>query len=388
MIFRQNTLNRIKNYICIHNTIVINIFCSIILWSIFIVCTKSDNALFYMLLTVILSANVTLIIFAILWFLFFKNSDVDRTSLLKFRATELQAIQKRISRSNKVFSIQLQEKISLSIAISSAIILMVNMFRDSIWIEQVSIIAVFIILLGLMITIQSLQNAFILHVRLLKEQLDLLKNNIDVLQTEIERRQKETDRRGHAVAAYIAGNLLLYSALDQSPDEFYAVIYEPKSQSENLGGSINAKINNELRSTIIFTEWSMATLLVGKIAETLLCSESEIVNATHNHHQWFVLAKNYLSATDKTYTIEPQNESETRHNEAKLKALEFKQINQLEHILKDNINILKAVADELFNKKRLNKSEIQPFLNRVRLPENFPRPKMHSKKLETGDLVA
>ena len=374
----QNILDKLKDYDFIENYVMtINIIlCTAVMWILWARQPYPVNALVLRIEFLFIGMGQAILIFYMFYCLII--------SILDFIL-------------DNGFRAKLYNRVIINIAIYSAIILLINTYGDNIlnWVTTDPERAI-TILVAFVIAMIMLNIVFILHPS--REIHYLRKLFYDALMIDIEQKNKlklessptpkavsnETQRY---VSIHEAGHVLLYSALDQLPNKFSVVIQE---YDNNPLGSVYTSISDDFITTDLFTEWYMFCLLAGKVAETLLCSEaSRTESATDDNKKWLHIAQIYLTGNiEDIYYDNPKSEQEASHNAIKLNALKLKQIKQLENILSDNIELLKALADELFNKKRLNKSEIQPFLNRVRLPENFPRPKMHSKKLETGDLVA
>jgi ATP-dependent Zn protease len=69
---------------------------------------------------------------------------------------------------------------------------------------------------------------------------------------------------------------------------------------------------------------------------------------------------------------EPQNEFEQKLNEEKLSALQDEQLLLLNRLFDKNIEVFKALAEVLLEKRTLKREELVSFLAQVELPDGFP----------------
>lgn len=97
--------------------------------------------------------------------------------------------------------------------------------------------------------------------------------------------------------------------------------------------------------------------------------------STNDNMRWLSLAWMYLvSKNDGIFYQEPINELQYKINESKIANLQGEQAALLKQLFAMNTEVFKELTQALLGKKVLTLTELEPFLNRVQIPEGFPRP--------------
>lgn len=186
-------------------------------------------------------------------------------------------------------------------------------------------------------------------------------------------RRSTTQQDDRYTAAHESGHALVYAALGSLPPYVKMVINDPTDDSNALGfiTGINRQFRVEEKT---FAEWYMLMLLAGKKGESALYGESTI-GCSNDHSRWVNVAHTYLSNHYfGIYYPEPHNKIEQEHNEAKLEALQAKQLSTLDELFSQNIETHIQLAGELLEHRTMDRENITPILSQVKLPADFPLP--------------
>lgn len=175
------------------------------------------------------------------------------------------------------------------------------------------------------------------------------------------------------IAAHEAAHALVYAALDRLPDDMRLVISDGAADGAPLGYVTGVVSPHQLEERT-FAQWSMLVFLAGKLGEARLRGESTLGSAS-DHARWLRVACSYLSSHyDGIFYREPQSDLELVSNERKLYDLQDHQLRQLKQFFEINHEVLKDLAQTLLAQRTVQREQLMTFLERVTLPEGFPRP--------------
>ncbi|WP_439232385.1 hypothetical protein [Klebsiella quasipneumoniae] len=122
-------------------------------------------------------------------------------------------------------------------------------------------------------------------------------------------------------------------------------------------------------------EWFMLLLLAGNAGERSHTGH-ESLGSSNDHARWLKTADSYLSnLTRGIYHMHPKTKEQVEHNESKLIALKAEQQLMLDLFFDINRSVHNDMVNELRSRTFLKGDELFKFLDRVVLPEAFPRPK-------------
>lgn len=178
------------------------------------------------------------------------------------------------------------------------------------------------------------------------------------------------DRR--YTAAHEAGHALVYAALGRLPPDAKIVINDhPNSDSR---GYVRATVLDGRPLDRVMIEWNMLVLLAGKIGEIAIHGLSTL-GSERDHQQWLWYARTYLcNHYQGVFFNEPKDSLEQASNVAKLDALQAKQTALLNTFFEMNAEVHQQLTDELLKVLTMDREAMIPFLSRVKLPDEFPRP--------------
>lgn len=181
-----------------------------------------------------------------------------------------------------------------------------------------------------------------------------------------------TERDTRYTAAHEAGHALVYAALGRLPVDVKVAIND-RPDAHGVLGFVTGIHDRHRLPEKTFAEWRMLELLAGKMGESTL-GETTLCGS-NDHLQWLDIACLYLSNHCRgMFYAEPQNRFEWEQREAKLEALHQEHLRTLKSLFDLNTEVFRQLADALFEKRRLTRDDLIPFLARVKLPEGFPQP--------------
>lgn len=164
-------------------------------------------------------------------------------------------------------------------------------------------------------------------------------------------------------AAHEAGHALTYAAL-QGPSPKISMTLEQVGSIVRSYHIIGATWN----------EWRMFNALAGQAAEKVLLGDSSLSSAT-DCTQWLPLARahcaNHFAGI---FYAEPRNLLEHNANDMRLSELRKDQLQRLAAFFETNRGVLNDLATTLNARKRLDTEDLAPYLKRVAVPEDFPKP--------------
>lgn len=184
----------------------------------------------------------------------------------------------------------------------------------------------------------------------------------------------------HYTAAHEAGHALVYAALGRLPPDTKIVVLDHRN-SDSLG-YVKATVFDDKPLDRVMVEWKMLALLAGKIGEAAIHGVSTL-GGERDHQQWLWYARTYLcNHYQGVFFNEPKDSLEQASNIAKLDALQTEQTALLNTFFEMNADVHQQLTDELLKVRTMDRDAIIPFLSRVKLPDDFPRPFGHFEKFE------
>lgn len=188
-----------------------------------------------------------------------------------------------------------------------------------------------------------------------------------------DKRHKPTSRDLQRIAVHESGHALTYAALGFAPQQLRAVIHHRASDVGTLG-MVSCAWSPHLMPDRAHVEWYMLHCLAGERAEKSI-EGAPSLSSERDHALWFELAKPYLTNQCRgLYFVKPNDEIEIAHNLSVLEALQREHAQILDEFFELNRKLLVDLADCMRSKRKLNRSEISPFLARTVIPYSFPRP--------------
>jgi len=180
-------------------------------------------------------------------------------------------------------------------------------------------------------------------------------------------------RDNRYTAAHEAGHALVYAPLRRVPDHIELAINE-RPDDQGVLGYITGVQNDHLLQESAYAVWHMLVLLAGKLGEARIMGDSTL-GSSNDHARWLDLAKEYLANHHHgMFYTPPKDELEQKQNEAQLRALQAAQLSMLSRFFDLNSQVHEDLTDALLEKRRLTRTDLIPFLARVRLPSGFPCP--------------
>ena len=168
------------------------------------------------------------------------------------------------------------------------------------------------------------------------------------------------------IAIHEAGHALVYAA---APDRL--VTATVKTHKVAPYGYVRRVESDSVFPTKAVLSLDMFVMLAGIAAQRLVLGTDKS-GGNQDMRMWQSLAKVYLeSGFGDTIIAEPQNEQEVVYNVSVFDALRRSQERLLDELMITNRGLLRELADELLERKVMKGYEIQPFLERVVLPEGF-----------------
>jgi Peptidase family M41 len=185
-------------------------------------------------------------------------------------------------------------------------------------------------------------------------------------------RREPTERDNRVTCVHEAGHALVYASLGSLPDEFKIVVHD--QSTFGVLGFVSSLEMKDMLTSRAFSEWKMLVLLAGQAAEGFLLAETSL-GARSDMDKWQIEAKRYLSnGFCSTYFNPPENQFEVCRNQVSLDSLRANQRTLLQHFFRENKQVLEDLAAAINDKRELTKSDLIPFLTRVKFVDNFPKP--------------
>ncbi|HAT1642490.1 TPA: hypothetical protein I8Y18_003655 [Raoultella ornithinolytica] len=176
------------------------------------------------------------------------------------------------------------------------------------------------------------------------------------------------------IAAHEAGHAMVYAAFDEYPPNLLVVA---KAKADNSGslGYVQDGLKPHKLDEKTMSEWYMLLLLAGNAGERSHTGH-ETLGSSNDNARWLKTADSYLSnLTRGIYHMLPKTKEQIEHNESKLIALKAEQQLMLDVFFDINRSVHNDMVNELRSSTTLKGDALFKFLDRVVLPEEFPRPK-------------
>jgi hypothetical protein len=186
-------------------------------------------------------------------------------------------------------------------------------------------------------------------------------------------RQSITTRDRKYIAAHEAGHAIVYAAMPDLPPRIVVTVGPTKNDAEHLGSVAWAAPLHRL-SDRPYQELLMLIYLAGNHAEGVAHGQ-KTVSSDDDHVQWHRLARSYLvNHARGIFYPEPANKFEQDANDARIAELHREHVGMLDDLFKFNEDVHRELAEALVKRGSLRRDELAPFIARVILPWNFPRP--------------
>lgn len=175
-------------------------------------------------------------------------------------------------------------------------------------------------------------------------------------------------------AAHEAGHALVCAAVRDDLLEQSAQV-----QRRAFNGSLgNCAFRLDLPQGLLqdrrLVEWRMLLALAGMSAEMALHGTAAL-GAADDNRTWLERARLYLANFERGVFYDPPgSDLEAVRNERRLEALRDEQCALLTRFFSMNLGVLRDLAAVLFERGRLDRGALMPFLERVELPIDFPTP--------------
>lgn len=175
------------------------------------------------------------------------------------------------------------------------------------------------------------------------------------------------------IAAHEAGHVLVYAAFAEYPPGLKVVVKTVKDNSGSLGFVSDGLKPHNLDEKKM-AEWFMLLLLAGNAGERAYTGR-ETLGSSHDNSRWLKTADSYLSNLFRgIYYMFPKSKEETEHNEDKLMVLKDEQQLMLDQFFEMNRKVHDDLVNDLRSMSVLKGDALFTYLDRVVLPDNFPRP--------------
>lgn len=172
-------------------------------------------------------------------------------------------------------------------------------------------------------------------------------------------------------AIHESGHALLYGVLNYVPESLTACVnkrlhYPSYSREMTIGGRVFANQDPRSHQYQSFAEWSMLCDLAGQEGERALLGEISM-GAKADMENWYHLARIYLKSgcSKLLYFPSPESDWEEKANRKSLEILLDKQRKILSRFFKENLHVLKNLADTLGHQEKLKADDLKPFLDKV-----------------------
>lgn len=187
----------------------------------------------------------------------------------------------------------------------------------------------------------------------------------------IKKKHAITEEEKMSVSSHEAGHFIFYCLLEKEkiPDILEASINgDGRSEGRVRGVTYESILSNRKNS-----EWFMMQLIGSKVAEDYLTSSNSLGSGLDNE-LWVKIANIYCANNfdGEVFYNKPNNEYESLVNSKILNNLYRKQLEQVKEFLKLNIDILRDIQLELYDKKVLKKDDILKYLDKIIVPKDFP----------------
>lgn len=169
-----------------------------------------------------------------------------------------------------------------------------------------------------------------------------------------------------------AGHTLVYAALPNIPEQFRMKAL-PQADGKGRLGSVSSVDWNGILKPRDFLLIQLLMLLAGQKAEE--CILGELFDGAHSDlRYWQEEAKNYLRLGFGEFYFTPtESDYEAEQNRQVLERIRNQQRDLLSRFFKANQQVLQDLANELQDKGKLLKNDVEPFLERVQIVDGFPR---------------
>lgn len=182
--------------------------------------------------------------------------------------------------------------------------------------------------------------------------------------------KKYNEEELYLTAIHESGHLMTCAALGALSSSTNIVIHENK-KNKNYGFVETFFINEKSLSKEMLL-WNMELNLAGAIAENIIFGKSFSGNYSDNI-AWEKSANQYLSRFDDNYIFFPLTKEEKEINQNLIIELKKEQKNKLKTFFKNNISVLKEIADYLVEHKKIEYNNIVSFLSKVNVKHlNLP----------------
>lgn len=176
-------------------------------------------------------------------------------------------------------------------------------------------------------------------------------------------------------AAHEAGHALTLAALGRQgiPSKMTVNVFSSVTETGKIGTLYLSFDDRNVLKSKVFMEWFLLMLLAGQVGESHL-TEASIGNQS-DYELWFHYAKSFLeNQYHGLYVLHPWTNAEAQSNQKIMQTLLDQQKAMIQEFITLNESAHRTLADALFKKRKLSKSELMPFLESVQFPEGFPLP--------------
>ena len=140
------------------------------------------------------------------------------------------------------------------------------------------------------------------------------------------------------------------------------------------GGHVVAYQGFDQARSADFLEWSLLMRRAGYVAESCSPSLEPAPRSLNDFQEWEAIARDYLQGGHRGYFYTaPQSEQEEAANRRALEGLLQEHTEALEGFFVHNYAVLEELAEALNHEGHLDQEALEPFLDRVEVPDSFPR---------------
>lgn len=176
------------------------------------------------------------------------------------------------------------------------------------------------------------------------------------------------------IAAHEAGHAMVYAAFDMYPPGLEVVAKSKVDYSHSLGYVRDGLKPHNLDEKTMF-EWHMLLLLAGNAGERSHTGH-ETLGSSEDNAKWLKAAEPYLSSlTRGVYYMKPETNAQAENNDRKVMSLKAEHQARIDHFFELNRDVHNEMVSVLQSCSTLKGEKLFVFLDRVVLPDDFPRPK-------------
>lgn len=177
----------------------------------------------------------------------------------------------------------------------------------------------------------------------------------------------------YRTSVHEAGHLLMFSGSKCLPTKLSVSVAAEAATHEQYRGHVFYSEQIIKASTQSQLHWSMLMNLSGFSAESIVLGEPES-GSTDDNRKWMAAACHYLSAGfGETFFPEPSEGYQIAHNRAVLNDLRRSCMVELNEFFSANKELLEGLATEIANLKKMDRSQIVPYLARATAADTLPK---------------